>query len=69
MMTSNQRGIAGLQDLEVKLKRVDPQLRARLVAGCVERVDFHRLSPINFFIKAPEAPRLWVAAGPASSLS
>jgi uncharacterized membrane protein (DUF441 family) len=40
MMTSNQRGIAGIQDLEVKLKHVDPQLRARLVAGSVERVDF-----------------------------
>jgi hypothetical protein len=43
-MTSNQRGIAGIQDLEVKLKHVDPQLRERLVAGCVERVDFIRPS-------------------------
>jgi hypothetical protein len=51
MMTSNQRGIAGIQDLEVKLKHVDPQLRVRLVAGCVERVDFIGCRPSIFSSK------------------
>lgn len=65
MMTSNERGIAGLQDLEVKLKRVDPQLRARLVAGSVERVDFIGCCPSIFSLGASALGRSW----PGSSLS
>ena len=38
LLSFQQREIAGIQCLELELKRSDPQLVVSLVAGCVEPV-------------------------------